>query len=824
MAARNACTAFSILSITVLSAICSAVQAQGIGFQRYYEKNEFLLASPGALKFGHYGYDNPAGLHHLKQGDVLFSWTSDAVLYNDQRWNAALAAPGISFTFGQDHRGTGPVRDYTLAFGGGTDDAAAGIAVGWYGGATSPQDLRTHFTLGTLTRPSRHTSIGLTGTIATDTQYYETTADIAYRPLGTTWLTLFADYATGNGQRFTQGSWSAGGVSEILPGVRLTGRYFASGALTAGINLSFGHTGVSAQTHRPQQSNETYQSYSLRLGAWDRNLVDEFSKKQDSFLTLHLDREITYQTAGVFDRRHTLLDTLRYIDAARQDDAIGGIFVNTTHLQIPAALAWEIKASLDDFRASGKRVVLYIENGGMTELLLSSAADVVLMDPAGTLTLPGFVSGTTYIADLLEHWGIGVDEFRNLEYKTAFENLSRNAMSEPDRRQRQAIVDGFYTLWQTSMEDGRDLKEEDFHRLIDRGIYLSPQDLVAAGVVNRLIRHADLDEVLEEMTGTSHNLIPPSGLSLFRTPLDNQWGPAHRIAVLYAVGMAATDTGMRTRQLARSLETLRGDDSIKAIVIRVDSPGGGILASDLLAEAVQKTQAKKPVVVSMGSLATSGGYWVSMNAGTLVAAPNTITGSIGVTGVRLWDNGLSQRLNLTSDFVSRGASADTGFGIGLPLLGISLPRRDLTPEERTGIMQRIDGWYDNFVDQAAAARSVTTEQMRTLAAGRIYTGVQAKDAGLIDELGNLSFAINLAREQAGLSSSDKILIVERPERNVSAFEELRYLVLSGSHSSNVFTAAPYPQEYMQYLVEQRGQPMVLLPYEYFGYAINHLSH
>ncbi|WLD59276.1 S49 family peptidase [Salinispirillum sp. LH 10-3-1] len=815
MTSRTASAALSTLFI------CTLAHAEGIGFQRYYEKNEFLLASPGALKFGHYGYDNPAGLHHLKQGDILFSWTSDDFLYDDQRWNTVLAAPGVSFTFGRDNRGAEQVRDYTLAMGGGTDDAAAGFSIGWYRGDTDTQDLRTHFTLGTLTRPSRNTSIGLTGTIATDTRYYEGTADVAYRPLGSTLLTVFADYATGNDQGLTGGQWSAGGVSEVLPGIRVAGRYFDSGALTAGLQISFGHAGISAQSHHPEKNNASYQSYAVRLGAWDRNLMDALVQRQDRYLELTLNQEITYQTFGIFDRRHALLDTLRYIEAARQDDTIGGIVINTTQLQVPAALAWEIKDSLDDFRASGKQVVLYIENGGMTELLLSSAADVVFMDPAGTLTLPGFVSGTTYVADLLAHWGVGVDEFRNLEYKTAFENLSRYEMSDPDREQRQAIIDGFYALWQTSMENGRGLSADDFDRLIDRGIYLSPQDLVNAGVVNKLARYTDVDDVLEKMAGSSHTLVSPSGLSLFRTPLDNHWGPAHRIAVLYATGMTATDMGMRTRQLARNLEALREDDSIKAVVIRVDSPGGGILAADLLAEQVKETQAQKPVVISMGSLATSGGYWVAMHAGTLVAAPNTITGSIGVTGVRLWDNGLGQRLNLNSDFVSRGASSDVGFGIGLPLLGIALPHRDLTTEERAGIMQRIDGWYDDFVTQAAEARSKPHTRMRELAAGRIYTGTQAQELGLIDDIGNLSFAIDLARQQAGISPKDKILVVEGPARNVSALNELRYLVMANHPVSWAQNNAAYHHEYLQFLVEQRGQPMVLLPYEYFGEAVRY---
>jgi len=796
--------------------VCSILPAlaEDIGFQRYYQQNEFSLTTPGAMKFGLYGYDNPAGLHYLTEGDAVVSWTSDDFLYDDQRWNATLATPGMSFSFGRDNRGDAQIRDYKLAFGGGSDDSAAGLSIGWFGGDTDPQDLRTHFTLGALTRPNRYASIGLTGTLATDTRYYEGTVDLAYRPFGNTKLVLFADYALGNDQRFDDGQWSVGGASEVMPGIRLTGRYFDGGTVTAGLQVSLGHTGFSAQSHQPDGA-DSYQSYSVRAGGWDRNLFDAWSSPQEDVLELSLDQQMAYQTLGVFDRRRSLLDTLRYIDAARQDDSIGGIVVNTTRMQVPAAMAWELKTALDAFRASGKTVLLYIEDGGMTELLLSSAADEVILDPMGSLTVPGFVSGSTYLGDLLAHWGIGVDEFRNLEYKTAFESLSRSDMSASDRVQRQAMVDSFYQLWQSAMAKGRGLSAKEFDDLIDRGIYLTASDLLDMGVVDRLARYSDLDQMLENAKGNAPNRVSPDGLRVLREPSDDQWGPAHRIAVVYATGMTATDSGMRTRDLADSLRTLREDDSIKAVVLRVDSPGGLILAADLLAQEVKLTQAEKPVVVSMGALATSGGYWVSMHAGTLVAAPNTITGSIGVTGVRLWDDGLGDRLRLNSDSVSRGNSADADFGIGLPIAGLSLPDRNLTPEERAGIMRRLDYFYEDIVTQAAEARGMTVGAMRALAAGRIYSGTDAVAAGLVDELGSLTDAINLARRQAGIANDDKVLLVESPRSGVSSLRDLLYLVDVEGAQALVFNR----QQYLMDLVEHRGQPMVLLPYHYFDRAL-----
>jgi len=792
-------------------------QAEDIGFKRYYQANEFSMTSPGAQRFGQYGYDNPAGLHHLKGGDASLHWTSDDFLYDDQRWQAILAAPGVSFSFGRDNRGPGHVSDYKLSFGGGTDDASAGFSVGWFRGDTDAQDLRTHFTLGTLTRPNRYTSLGLTGTIASGGDYYEGVVDLAVRPLGTPALTVFADYAIGNDQDFSDGHWSVGGATEVMPGVRLTGRYFDTETVTLGFSISLGHSGFSAQSHQPDEG-DAYQSYGVRLGSWDRNVFDAWSGDGDDYLELELNDRMSYQTLGFFDRRQSLLDTLRTIEAARIDDSIEGIVVNTTNMQIPPSMAWELRTALDKFRESGKRVVMYIENGEMTELLLTSAADDVIMDPVGTLTIPGFVSGTTYLGDLLDHWGIGVEELRNLEYKTAFESLSRENMSRADREQRQALIDDFYTLWQSAMRDGRGLSAADFDALIDKGIVLSSRELQQTGIVDRLGRYSDLDDTLEDIAGGERDTVEPNGLRVMRTANDHRWGPAHQIAVLYATGMTATDDGMNTRELAETLRELREDDTIKAVVLRVDSPGGDLLAADLLGQEVKKTQEEKPVVVSMGNLAASGGYWVSMHAGTLIAAPNTVTGSIGVTSVRLWDEGLGERLNLNSDFVSRGESSDANAGIGLPF-GMSLPHRALTDDEHDRIMGFIDQGYDEFIRQAAEARDMTEGEMRRLAAGRIYSGTDALEVGLIDELGSLTDAIDAAREQAGLTERDKVMVVEKPNASLSNWDDLLYMIEADDRTSVLFNTGLYKQKYLKFLAEQRGEPLVLLPYEYFEGAM-----
>jgi protease IV len=253
---------------------------------------------------------------------------------------------------------------------------------------------------------------------------------------------------------------------------------------------------------------------------------------------------------------------------------------------------------------------------------------------------------------------------------------------------------------------------------------------------------------------------------VYRLPNDNHWGGNKKIALIYALGECAMDQGITARKLVKDVESAVNDPFVSAIVFRVDSPGGDGMASDIVAEALRKGKGKKPIIVSQGAVAASGGYWLSMYADTIVAAPNTLTGSVGVIGGWYYNKELKEKLGMTTDFVKTGNHADLGFGMTLPLIGLGLPDRNLTAEERTVMERSIKSMYKDFVQKVATGRHKKTEEIDAIAEGHIFSGTEGSTNGLVDVLGGLSEAIRIARERAGIATNERIDIVELPKQGL----------------------------------------------------------
>jgi protease-4 len=254
-----------------------------------------------------------------------------------------------------------------------------------------------------------------------------------------------------------------------------------------------------------------------------------------------------------------------------------------------------------------------------------------------------------------------------------------------------------------------------------------------------------------------------AGLLAFNLPPDHRWGEPPAIAVVYAVGICAMDEGIKARSLSRILQGVVDDRRVKAIVLRVDSPGGDAMASDYVAEVMRKAKGKKPFVVSQGAVAASGGYWLSMYADTIVAGPSTITGSIGVIAGWLYNKGLKERLGMSTDHVKAGEHADLGFGFRLPLVGVGLPDRAMMAEERARAEQAIRSLYADFVGHVAKGREKTPEAVDSVGQGRVWSGADALDLGLVDMIGGLETAIAVARARAGIRPDEEVRLLELPE-------------------------------------------------------------
>jgi protease-4 len=354
----------------------------------------------------------------------------------------------------------------------------------------------------------------------------------------------------------------------------------------------------------------------------------------------------------------------------------------------------------------------------------------------------------------MEKLGIGFHEWRYFKYKSAYEVFARKDMSEGDSTQLQKLIDDFYKLTKTDICTDRNISSAKFDDLINNFGLLLPQEAVEQKLVDTLGRWETVKELINKMEGEDKNFINPGSISKFILPKDNYWGEKPEIALIYATGICAMDEGINARKLVRYVDQAVNDNNVKAIVLRVDSPGGDGLASDIIAEALKKAKGKKPVIISQGSVAASGGYWLSMYGDTILAAPNTITGSIGVIGGWAYNKGLKEKLGVSTGYVKRGEHSDLGFGMTIPFIGLSLPDRDLTPFEQKKIDNSILTMYKEFVGKVAIGRNKSYAYIDSIGQGRVWSGFDGKSNGLVDILGGMSDALDVAVNKAGLSGEE----------------------------------------------------------------------
>jgi protease-4 len=336
-------------------------------------------------------------------------------------------------------------------------------------------------------------------------------------------------------------------------------------------------------------------------------------------------------------------------------------------------------------------------------------------------------------------------------------------------------------------------------------VFFLAEDAVKAGLVDTVGRWDVVNEIVKKLEGEEKRMVGAGALAKFHLPYDNYWGERPQVAVIYALGACAMDEGITARKLVKDVEAVTNDPKIKAVVLRVDSPGGDGMASDYIAEALKKCKENKPVIVSQGYVAASGGYWLSMYADTIVAAPNTITGSIGVIGGWVYNKGLKDTLGMTTDFVKVGKHADLGFGFTLPFIGVGLPDRNMTEEERSKAELAIKTMYKEFVNKVAFGRKKKFEDIEPIAQGRVWSGYDGKQNGLVDVLGGLETAIQIARDRAKICPTQEVTIVEYPEKGLIDFSFLQPK-LFGVRVEDDPTLT-----YVKFRLQHNGQPMPILP-------------
>ncbi len=818
---------FLILVLLGNSVFSQSDPVPGIGFDNYHFRNDFLMASPGAMKFGLYGHDNPALLNYVKQPDLMFAWSDQFGRFGDfNRWGLFLGIPNAGFSVINQNIEIEGIRkrltDYRVSSGIGTKTFGVGASYSWSGGDTDDFDRKSSFTLGTLLRPCRYFSLGITGTSVFNFDHYEGVFDLAIRPMGNEKIAVFGDYGLRNDMKLADGYWSAGMAIEALPGVRITGRYINGrysdyGTYTVGLEFSLGRIGLATQGGFNNDFKHSHNTYALRIGAHDRNLLDELIRKPRYYTRIDMSKPMRYQKYRLFDNANSLIEILDAIDAAAQDPRVSGIAINATSMNINHAMLWEIREQLKQFQETGKKVVIFIDNASMNSYHFVSVADKIIMDPWGSITLPGYIAGNIYLSSMFEKLGIGVSEFRFYEYKSAFEALARDSMSDEDREQRQRIVDHRYDLVKNDIMTSREFTEEEYENLINEIIFFTAGNALDHGLVDKLGRWSERSNIIKDFEEDKKSFISTDSLQRYQLPVDNYWGKKPQIAVIYAEGVCDMERGIKAKSLSRDIAKARKSSNVKAIVFRVESPGGSPLASDIVAGELLKAKEEKPVIITQGSVAASGGYWLSMYGDTIIAAPNTVTGSIGAISGWFYDEGIKDKIGYSTDFVKKGEHADLGFGLVVPLLNMPIMDRKFTEKEEKIIRNVMASLYDDFVEKVAEARGKEFEDIDAIGRGRVWSGYDALNIGLVDTLGGMQTAINIALEKSGIGIGEEYEIVEYPKPGLFNFAGL----LSGMIGTKTQKIKEDPViEHLKFRMQHNTEPMLILPLEYMNFYFN----
>lgn len=790
------------LVITFLAV--GTIAAQNSRFD-YYSRTNFSMTSPGALQYGLYGYDNPAFLSAFDGMDNYYTWTDQYGDIGDfNRWGFFSAYENFSFSMTNKNNAGKEVTDFAVSTGIGDKRLGIGLTYGWSSGSTDYFGHSDFYSLGTFFRPNRYLSLAAMG------NFYESIRnegiiEAAVRPLGSPVLSIFGDYNVKSKYFGNESKWSAGIAVEALPGFRITGRYFANEFFNLGANLSLGNAGLSSTAYFNNGNKNAFNVYGIRVGNYDRNIYQEYFA-EDDFYKLELTKGVKYQKFRFFDRSHTLKNLLINIEKAKKDKSIKGIVINTSGFSANREILWEVRERLKEFKASGKKVIVYIDRGGINLYHFASVADRIVMDKVGMLTLEGYQLGRNYYKGTLAKLGIGFDEWRFFDYKSAMESFSRSEMSRADSIQRQQLVDDFYKLASEDITAFRQIGKDEFEKLVDEKTFFLPDDALQEGLVDTLSRWDEIEDIVKNYYSESSNFISSDQIDENREQADYFWGEKPKIAVIYALGICAMDEGISARSLVKDVSEAKNDDDIKAIVLRVDSPGGDALASDYIAEGLKKAAEDKPVIVSQGTVAASGGYWLSMYADTIVAAPNTITGSIGVIGGWFYNKDFKEKLGVSTDIVKKGERADLGYGMTIPLLNISLPDRNLTEKERARIEESFKKMYSQFTAKVGQGRGLPQDSVDAIGQGRVWSGYDGKEIGLVDKLGGLFDAIQIAKSKAGIDNSD-YEIVEFPEPGMFNLSRFMPSLISEKIEEDKSI------QRLKFRMEHNGEPLLLMPWD-----------
>lgn len=547
--------------------------------------------------------------------------------------------------------------------------------------------------------------------------------------------------------------------TELVDGINIGGVYnMENEAFGLNFGISFGKLNIGTKSTFDSDNSLSYgKNFAHFSDRTFRNILS--GRPKELFYDFKIPSRIVDKQPkhiiGPFEivsgEEQTLEELIEELETLQYDDNVCGIVIKSGNFSTNFANILELRDAVSRFKAEGKKVVFYYENiGNINYTFAASIADEIYLNPLGSVDLRGVSLSVPYLKETLEALGIKVYNFRSHDYKSGANIFTESAMTEAERENFGMLLDVYFDYMVEMISSGRGERlTASAEDIINDGPYLSASKALECGLIDGIIYEDELNDKLNNIKVVEN---------IVRTDARYDWydPPKHQIAVIYAIGGINTGEGQPGRSIgsetmAKAIKEAREDSQIKGIVIRVDSGGGSALASDIINREVEKCrEAGKPVVISMGGAAASGGYYISANADYIVAQPTTLTGSIGVLGMLFNMEEAFDRLKINWDTLKRGEQADLG-----------ALYREVSPKEKDIINHSIVEVYDMFIDVVARGRAMNRDEVHQYAQGKVWSGYHALEYGLIDELGGMDIALDKMSELAKLTH--EIELVEYPK-------------------------------------------------------------
>ncbi len=547
-----------------------------------------------------------------------------------------------------------------------------------------------------------------------------------------------------------------GATSSLVPGVELQASYnTGTNQISAGISYSMGISRFGTIA-----DNDTRGYAYVHLGG--RNYTTPVLPVTDPYVNFNPGKIIVEEPSRGFSlfsaQNPTLYEVLKEIEELKNNPAIKGLVLKNANFQLSWAGYSELIESLNRFREEGKKIVYYFENISLQNYVLAAATgDAVYMNKMGTVNLTGIGTDKLYFKGLLDAFGIKVHNIRSHPYKTAMNGFSEPEMTAEEREVLELFYSDIYESLLGFISSGRQGKlSAPIKELAARGPYFVSSQAVEAGLIDGVIYP---DELTDKLTGFHKHPVITGGN--FLPPYRKDWSEPYfqQIALIYAVGLIVPGQGIPgstigADSLSSAIRAARENPFVKAVVLRIDSGGGSSMASDIIAREVKlTTEAGKPVIVSIAGAGASGGYYIAAYADTIIASPVSITGSIGVYAAFPEFSGLLEKYGVRTDTVETAPNA-----------GFFNPLTPFSEEQTARIKESVDYIYDLFLQTVADGRSMEKEKVNEYAQGRVWTGRQALERGLVDQLGGLFSAIETAAEKSGING--EYMLVDYSYRDV----------------------------------------------------------